>query len=78
MEHDGFISHYLAGITVINENVIQGNLDEDDEFPGEEGTNRLIPFIITGLSTLVINFGIIQIPVFVFFLPLCILYLLIS
>ena len=75
MGHDGFISHYLAGIIVINEYVIQGNPDEDDEFPGEEGTNRLIPFIITGLSTLVINFGIIQIPVFVFFLPLGIMFI---
>ena len=70
MGKDGFISHYSAGISVLDRNVLQGNRDADDEFPGEEGTNRLVPFLITGLSTLIMNLGLIQIPILILFTPL--------
>jgi hypothetical protein len=76
MGHDGFISHYSQGLKVMDRYVIQGNPEGDDEFPGEENTNRIGPFISTGLSTLMINFGLIQIPIFIFFIPLGIVFIL--
>ena len=90
MGKDGFISHYSQGLKVIDRYVIQGNpemvgdftsgipdtSEMADEFPGEENTNRIGPFISTGLSTLMINFGLIQIPIFIFFIPLGIVFIL--
>ena len=76
MGKDGFISHYSQGLKVIDRYVIQGNPEMADQFPGEENTNRIGPFISTGLSTLMINFGLIQIPIFIFFTPLGIVFVL--
>ena len=76
MGKDGFISHYSQGLKVIDRYVIQGNPEMADQFPGEENTNRIGPFISTGLSTLMINFGLIQIPIFIFFIPLAIVFIL--
>tara|TARA_Y100000310_G_scaffold80127_1_gene76798 strand:+ start:1673 stop:3265 length:1593 start_codon:yes stop_codon:yes gene_type:complete len=74
MGADGFVSHYIATdqgsvLTVINEKVIQG-LPDDDKFPGNEGTNRMPEFISTALSKMIINFGMIHIPLYVFFVPI--------
>ena len=80
MGTDGFISHYIATdqgsvLTVINQNVIQG-LPDDDPFPGEEGKNRLLEFILTGVSKIITNLGFIQIPVYIFCVPLGIFFIL--
>jgi len=80
MGTDGFISHYIATdqgsvLTVINQNVIQG-LPDDDLFPGEEGKNRLLEFILTGISKIITNLGFIQIPIYIFCVPLGIFFIL--
>ena len=80
MGTDGFVSHYIATdqgsvLTVINEKVVQG-LPDDDEFPGEEGTNRLPEFIGVGISKTIVNLGLIHIPVYVFFIPIATFFIL--
>ncbi len=80
MGTDGFVSHYISNeqgsvLTVINQNVIQG-LPDDDLFPGEEGKNRLLDFISTGFSKMIMNFGLIHIPIYIFCVPLGMFFIL--
>ena len=67
------IEDCMSNLTKISSD---GNIEIADSYPGEVNTNRIGPFISTGLSTLMINFGLIQIPIFIFFIPLGIVFIL--
>ena len=78
MGTDGILSHIFGGINAVSKYAIQGvPHDHPDvvDFPGEENQFRLHNFLGVALSTMVVSLGIIQIPIFVLFLPIGIFFL---
>lgn len=76
---DGVLSHISSGMGLVSKHAIQGvPLDYPDleEFPGEKNEFRLHNFLGVAFSSMLYNLGIIQLPIFIFFTPIGIFFLL--
>ncbi len=79
MGQDGILSHISTAINAVSDHAIQGiPHDHPDviDFPGEKNEFRLHNFLGVGFSNMFFSLGIIQIPIFIFFFPIGMFYLL--
>ena len=79
MGTDGILSHISGGINAVSKHAIQGiphDYSDVTDFPGEKNQFRLHNFLGVAFTSMFLSLGIIQIPIFVFFFPIGIFFVL--